>query len=214
MPEMDGLEATRRIRQLPLEELAAEGQPHIIAMTANALKEDCEICLAAGMDDYLGKPVQVADLVEALKKCRSHRARVPQKQAQVAEPPTLGRFVKAVSPEVLDARALEQLRATLGRQADQMLPALIEQFYRDADRLLGQARQASEQGRAEDLRIAAHSLKSTSATFGAMALSAVARELEAHARDGKLEGAGDQIARAEAEFATARAALEAMRHEP
>jgi HPt (histidine-containing phosphotransfer) domain-containing protein len=94
-----------------------------------------------------------------------------------------------------------------------MLPALIEQFYRDADRLLGQARLASEQGRAEDLRIAAHSLKSTSATFGAMALSAVARELEGRARDGMLEGAGEQIDQAEAEFARAKTALEVMRDE-
>jgi HPt (histidine-containing phosphotransfer) domain-containing protein len=95
-----------------------------------------------------------------------------------------------------------------------MLPALIEQFYRDADRLLGQARQASGQGRAEDLRIASHSLKSTSATFGAMRLSAVARELESLARGGRLDGVAEQIARAEAEFARAKTALEAMRHEP
>jgi HPt (histidine-containing phosphotransfer) domain-containing protein len=95
-----------------------------------------------------------------------------------------------------------------------MLPALIEQFYRDADRLLSQARQASEQGRAEDLRIASHSLKSTSATFGAMALSAVAREIESLAHQGKLEGVAGLLAQAEAEFASAKTALEAMRHEP
>ena len=94
-----------------------------------------------------------------------------------------------------------------------MLPALIEQFYRDADRLLGQAHQAIEQGRVEDLRIAAHSLKSTSATFGAMALSAVAREVESLACRGKLEGVVEQLTRAEAEFASAKTALEAMRHE-
>ena len=134
--------------------------------------------------------------------------------AEVGVPALAGRPGKAVPPEVLESKALEQLRATLGRQADRMLPALIEQFYRDADRLLGQARQASEQGRVEDLRIASHSLKSTSATFGAMRLSAVARELESLARSGRLDGVVEQIARAEAEFARAKTALEAKRHEP
>jgi len=210
MPEMDGLEATRLIRQLPREDLATDIQPRIIAMTANALREDCDICLAAGMDDYISKPIQVSDLVSALEKCRPGRPISQQRQTEVAEPTSTG---KPVPPEILDPRALEQLRLTLGRQADRMLPELIEQFYQDADRLLSQARQALEQGRAENLRIAAHSLKSTSATFGAMALSAVARELESLARQGKLEGAAGLIARAEAELASAKTALEAMRHE-
>ena len=103
------------------------------------------------------------------------------------------------------------MRATLGKQADSMLPGLIDRFYQDADRLLGEAREALEGGQIDDLRRAAHTLKSTSATFGAMALSVVARELEYLARDGVLEGAADLIVRAEAEFAEAKAALETMR---
>jgi HPt (histidine-containing phosphotransfer) domain-containing protein len=108
---------------------------------------------------------------------------------------------------------LERLRVGLGKQADQMLPGLIEKFYQDSERLLCQAQQALAQGEVEDLHRAAHSLKSTSATFGAMALSSVARNLEAAVREGSLEGAGDQIAQAETEFNRARTALEAIRHE-
>jgi HPt (histidine-containing phosphotransfer) domain-containing protein len=166
------------------------------------------------MDGYISKPIQVSDLVAALEECRPGRARAQGEQTEVAEAPARGKPVQAVPPEVLDARALEQLRLTLGRQADRMLPALIEQFYQDADRLLNQARQALERGRTEDLRIASHSLKSTSATFGAMALSAVARELESLAHQGRLEGVAGLLARAEAEFASAKTALEAMHHEP
>ena len=70
MPEMDGLEATRCIRRLSPEELGDSKQPHIIAMTANAMREDREKCLAAGMDDYVSKPVRVDELVGALNKCR------------------------------------------------------------------------------------------------------------------------------------------------
>jgi PAS domain S-box-containing protein len=62
MPEMDGLEATRRIRA----EVAAQHQPQIIAMTANAMEGDREACLAAGMNNYLSKPIKPADLSQAL----------------------------------------------------------------------------------------------------------------------------------------------------
>ncbi len=66
MPEMDGLEATRVIRG----EWEHARRPRIIAMTANAMKEDREICLAAGMDDYVSKPIRVEELVTALSKCQ------------------------------------------------------------------------------------------------------------------------------------------------
>jgi signal transduction histidine kinase/DNA-binding response OmpR family regulator/HPt (histidine-containing phosphotransfer) domain-containing protein len=254
MPEMDGLEATRRIRQ----EFVAEAQPRIVAMTADAMREDREACLSAGMEDYISKPVQVGELVTALSKCQPRpemeipafdkpfdRLRTPLRRSEDVEAPVLpvpspalseaegvveGSLVEgpvlspvegpaaeapvtAVPPEVLDPGALKQLRATLGKQADGMLPGLIERFYQDVDRLLGEARQALEQGQADDLHRAAHTLKSTSATFGAMMLSGVARELEYLARDGVLEGAAGLIARAEAEFAWAKAALETMREE-
>jgi len=64
MPEMDGLEASRQIRQ----RLPAERQPKIIALTANALQGDREICLAAGMDDYISKPVKLHEIEEAIRR--------------------------------------------------------------------------------------------------------------------------------------------------
>jgi PAS domain S-box-containing protein len=67
MPEMDGLEATRAIHR----EWPPQRRPRIIAMTANAMQEDREICLAAGMDDYVSKPIRVEELVEALRQCFS-----------------------------------------------------------------------------------------------------------------------------------------------
>ncbi len=63
MPEMDGLEATRRIRAC-----STGGGPRIVAMTANAMEGDREACLAAGMDDYVGKPIRIHELLAALEK--------------------------------------------------------------------------------------------------------------------------------------------------
>ena len=73
MPEMDGLEATRYIRNLQGASQTPEGfrQPRIIAMTANAMQGDREMCLAAGMDDYISKPIRVEELVGALNQCRA-----------------------------------------------------------------------------------------------------------------------------------------------
>lgn len=70
MPQMDGLEATRRIRA----EMAVAVQPQIVAMTANAMEGDREACLAAGMDDYLSKPIKPAALATALERAAKRRA--------------------------------------------------------------------------------------------------------------------------------------------
>ena len=75
MPEMDGLDATRAIRAL-----TNLRQPRIIAMTANAMQGDREMCLAAGMDDYVSKPIRVAELIEALRRAHGPSAKAPAKR--------------------------------------------------------------------------------------------------------------------------------------
>jgi CheY-like chemotaxis protein/HPt (histidine-containing phosphotransfer) domain-containing protein len=77
MPEMDGLEATRHVRR----ELPDARQPRVIAMTANAMQGDREMCLAAGMDDYVSKPIRVEELVNALSKSRPLETSVAVEQA-------------------------------------------------------------------------------------------------------------------------------------
>ena len=227
MPEMDGLEATSILRQMSLSELAAGVQPRIIAMTAAALREDREACLEAGMDDYISKPVRVEELVAALDKCQSalpasrqtpgHGIGGPAVQPEMAAAsssiPMRPGPADAAAPGVLDPSAMQRLRLTLGDQAGRVLPELIEGFYQDGNRLLAEAWLALGQGKADDLRRAAHSLASTSATFGASELSAVTRDLEYLARDGMLDAAPGLLRRAEAEFARAQAALEILREE-
>ncbi|MGE5263020.1 MAG: response regulator, partial [Acidobacteriota bacterium] len=211
MPEMDGLEATRAIGR----EFSGERRPRIVAMTANAMKEDRDECFAAGMDDFVTKPIQFAELTAALNKCQARAAAemsgplAPSPEVEVGKP-TETPAASQAAPPVLDPAALQKLRGTLGKQADAMLPSLIENFYKDAPKLIADAHRTLEQKQTAELRRAAHTLKSTSATFGAMALAAVARELEFKARDGALEGAGELLTRIQAEYAQAKAALQAL----
>ena len=219
MPEMDGLEATREVRR----SFNPDFQPRIVALTADAMKEDRERCLAAGMDDYVSKPIQVNELISALN-------RTPQ---SMFDGPMLSKSKESVEPEehppskdqsenrsesgtgeahpsaqAIDASALERLRDTLGKQADILFPTLVKSFIDDGTRLLNEASQALQQKNAQDLRRAAHTLKSNGATFGALRLSSVAKHLEQLGREGQFEGAAELIERAGREFVKAKTELE------
>jgi PAS domain S-box-containing protein len=211
MPTMDGLEATRRIHQQ-----WSEGQrPHVIAATANAMQEEREACLAAGMDDYLPKPIRVEELAAALRRCRPRVAPRPPAVAKGAgvgaqAPPAREPLGQPRSAGVLHPAALECLMQTIGDDRG-LLVALIDAFLDDVPRLVDGARQGLQQGQADEVRRAAHTLKSNGATFGAMGFSELSRELEALARSGTLEGTADLLARIEGEYELVRIALEAVR---
>jgi CheY-like chemotaxis protein len=205
MPEMDGLEASRAIWA----EWPAESRPRIIAMTANVMAEDRQECLAAGMDDFVAKPVRVDELVAALAK----------------SPPLVGRAVPATaavqgasdaesSPPaaLLDPAALERMREMAGGDAG-FLKEMFETFLVDAPVMLAEMRQALEREDAATLRLAAHSLKSNSADFGATELADLCRELEMMAKTGALEGAAEKLASVEVEWAQVQAALDQQKTE-
>jgi HPt (histidine-containing phosphotransfer) domain-containing protein len=111
---------------------------------------------------------------------------------------------------VLHPPALERLMQTIGDNRG-LLVALIDTFLDDVPRLVDGARQGLQQGQADEVRRAAHTLKSNGATFGAMRFSELSRELEALARSGILEGTTDLLARIEGEYELVRIALEAVR---
>lgn len=195
MPEMDGFEATQHIRK----DLPGEMQPYIIAMTAHAMKEDRDLCLQSGMDDYLSKPIRLPELIGVLKNAFLRRSRkrgivsveIPQSTPAETQPPT---------QTILDPSALRRLINSLGSQAQTMFPSLLESFYTDMKHLIQESQTALQEQRGNDLRRFAHTIKSNSATFGALKLSALARDLEHHARDGVLDGAGSLIEQIRDEF--------------
>jgi HPt (histidine-containing phosphotransfer) domain-containing protein len=100
---------------------------------------------------------------------------------------------------------------TIGDDDPDVLAALIDTFLRDAPRLIDGATRGLQHGQADEVRRAAHTLKSNGATFGATSFSELSRELEALARSGALEGAAELIERVEAEYESVRIALEAVR---
>jgi HPt (histidine-containing phosphotransfer) domain-containing protein len=163
-------------------------QPYIIAMTANAMQGDREICLAAGMDEYVSKPIRLEYLVNALSKGRRLEAETPE-ATQPAQ-------ASAADGRVLDRQALVNLLEILGGEFN-YLAEVIGTFLEDTPKLLREQDLAVTDGDSETVRRVAHSLKSNSADFGARELNKLCLQLETLARSGSLVGASelaDQIA--------------------
>ena len=202
MPEMDGLEATRRIRQ----DFPDDRQPCIVAMTANALAEDRDECLTAGMDDYVSKPIRISELIAALRGAREGRPGEPA-QVESGDPATSDETPGPSGPPDLDRERLDALVASLGSRGKDMLPLLITRFGEEAPKLITTAREALDARDEEALRRAAHTLKGNALNFGLVALSEAAKDLEHQARDGNLGGAAELLERISDSLATAQDAL-------
>jgi CheY-like chemotaxis protein/HPt (histidine-containing phosphotransfer) domain-containing protein len=192
MPELDGLDATRRI----CERWPAETRPHIIAMTANALPEDREACFAAGMNDYVAKPIRAEELVVALKRAR------PLGNGDAGS--------AAVEYVSLDDGALKNLRDLGG---DDFLGEVIDAFLADGPELMATLRRSLDEQSAEELRRAAHTLKSNGATLGAEQFAELCRTLEQRAKSGELDGASQLVDRIEQEYRPLAEALSTLRSE-
>jgi PAS domain S-box-containing protein len=189
MPELDGLDATRRI----CERWPAESRPHIIAMTANALPEDREACFAAGMNDYVAKPIRAEELAAALKRTKPRRnGDAGSDEADYA---------------TLDGGALQSLRDLGG--AD-FLDEVIDAFLAEAPELLATLRRSLDSRSTEELRRAAHTLKSNGTTLGAEAYAELCRALELQAKSGELDGASELVDRIERAYEPLRDALTAL----
>ncbi len=159
MPELDGYATTRAIRCLP----APFVQPWIIAMTAHGRPEDRQACLQAGMDDFLAKPIVPAQLTYALEHYQ------PRDQPQA---PTGG------GADPIDAAAWEELEQAMGDGAAAVLQELIDLYLEDAMRLVSSVVMAHQYHDPPAMIAAAHSLRSPSASLGALRLATLCGQVE------------------------------------
>jgi signal transduction histidine kinase/DNA-binding NarL/FixJ family response regulator len=157
MPRLHGLEAARRIR----DEWQPDSRPRVIALTASARREDREGCLAAGMEDYLTKPLRMAAL-----EAKLGRARAEEADTGTSNLPAL------------DPEQMAELRSLDRTMAPGLLAELMEAFYRQAPERITALRAAVERGDAATLNRLAHGLKGAGGTVGARGLAVLCAELE------------------------------------
>jgi signal transduction histidine kinase/HPt (histidine-containing phosphotransfer) domain-containing protein/BarA-like signal transduction histidine kinase len=174
MPEMDGLEAARRIcKQWP-----SEKRPRIIAMTGNALMGDRERCLDAGMDDYISKPVRIAEIQAALEKWGPTKSRN-------SDTAFLSRLHAAPEGILVDDGILHELREIPPMNGVGMLRELVDLFLEGAPERISQISQSIPEPTM--MAFHAHALKSMALNLGAKRVVDLAQRLEDIGRTGDVE---------------------------
>jgi CheY-like chemotaxis protein/HPt (histidine-containing phosphotransfer) domain-containing protein len=193
MPEMDGYELTGSIRGL---EQGTGNRLPIIAVTANALQGEAERCLAAGMDDYVSKPIAMPALVGALKKW------MPPPKANGGAKPA----AKTSTKPVIDDRALKD---TFGDD-EATFREIMQSFVGPSEEIIGEITVAWESRAAAGVKDAAHKLKSSARSIGANALADICATLEAAGKTADWKTIDDLAPKAKAAFAEVEQYIRAL----
>jgi len=210
MPEMDGYAATAEIRKWEWSDGKSRPVP-VIALTANAMEGDRERCLAAGMNDYLAKPLNQAQLAEILRRWLPLQSAM---KASADAPAGAGSVVATRQPaegDALDVRVLRRIRSLQRPGGPDLLARAVTLYLDKAPGLLATIRSALGHGDANQLCESAHSLRSASANLGAYRVAAACKSLERMGRAAELRRAGAALGALELEFESACEALRIQR---
>ncbi|MCZ6853309.1 MAG: response regulator, partial [Gammaproteobacteria bacterium] len=196
MPEMDGFEATRRIRSLETESRLP--RVPIIALTADVRKGIEEECESAGMDGYLSKPFSQKDLAAVLAEW------LPVVSIEPTDSPA---ELQLENLRYFDVTAVQQLFDLSKKQGKNILRLVVQQYRDQFPGLLDVAREALENERRDQCADASHSLRSLAANVGATKIAELCAEVEREARAGSSSGLGGMFGDMEVAFAESQAEL-------
>jgi DNA-binding response OmpR family regulator len=196
MPEMDGLEAARQI----CNRYAADLRPFIVAMTGNALIGDREKCLAAGMDDYISKPVLLGEVQAALEHWGPLKHAQATRNAEASE-----------GNDWLDHAIIAEMRAMPGGDGRSTFQELVDLFVENAPQRLSEISGAL--GDPAKLAFHSHALKSMSLSLGAKRLTQLSQALEHQARTGNLNGVLELFHKVQSAFMETRTRLLSIRQQ-
>jgi CheY-like chemotaxis protein len=170
LPGIDGYEVTRRLRH----QEGVNRRTPVIAVTANAQKGQRERCLAAGMDQYLPKPLNLEILSGLLRRLLAHG--------------TARQDARDSTSTVLDPKQIAALRELERRSGNALLAPLAESFPKQVHQYLEKMREATRNGDGKALFFAAHTLKGAAFNLGALELASLCREIEDPAQQGETGG--------------------------
>ncbi len=198
MPEMDGLDCARQI----CTRWNRDKRPVIVAMTGNALMGDREKCLAAGMDDYISKPVRIAELQAVLERWGPTKSRKFDTAYYMRNP-------LPASAGLIDQAMIAELRDMPPTDGVSMLRELIDLFLQSAPGRIAQINQFVNDP--PKLAFHAHALKSMSLNLGAKRIVELSQKLEEMGRAGSIQQAPEVVRELESIFTQTKAQLLPLR---
>ncbi|RCJ36458.1 hypothetical protein A6770_15590 [Nostoc minutum NIES-26] len=190
MPILDGLETTKEIHRWTESRFASGRRPTVIAMTANAMKEDKQMCIDAGMDDYLSKPVIKEKLAATLERWAST---IFKAQETLACEQTVSTFTVETVELAIDWEHLHQI----SENDPEFELNLLEIFVEDMQNRLETTKAAIAANDFEQLAREAHQIKGASGNVGATTMHLAAEKLEQLARNQECRGAANLISELE-----------------
>ncbi|HEY0944543.1 MAG TPA: response regulator [Opitutaceae bacterium] len=198
MPVLDGYETTRRIRAG--EVINLNPRVPIVALTAYAMESDRQKCLAAGMDDFLAKPIRFEELQAVIERCllRTEAGAAAGSGEEDVAP---------AGPVVLELEQFEHLRALEDDDHPSFLGELVDLFLLETPKRFEEIRAAHAAGDTAALARTAHTVKGACANFGARALQSLCARIEELARSGRLTATTDPIQQLDAELSRLAAVL-------
>lgn len=191
MPEMDGYRATTEIRRQQ-----SAGRLHhfpIIALTANAIEGDREKCLTTGMDDYLAKPIKAKDLANIIELWLGNSKSIRSRN-------NLSELEQSNNQDFIDPDALASIRSLEVDYGDELLKQVISTYLDNSSKLMQALEQAWSVGDLKAIRMASHTLKSSSSQVGAHTLAELFRNVENEARNDIYDVSGQALVAIKQQF--------------